>query len=450
MDYELRVIVEKVSVSTQEVVKRDTLKVYDVKAPESILELGLRHEEQISLLEKVQNSLLAAQTKLIDTGYDSCPKCGQKLHKRGFTQSKFHAVFTDHKVGIQKHNCCNPECDWQSTPTTTSVFGTSIHPDLAKLQCEQGALYSFRKAQTNLEKLNVHRRPVNNHNNIKLMTNAVGAALSQENLKPSTVVEDGSSASEVILQVDGGHIPIKDQDKRSFEALSAVAYRPENIQRVDKHHREIERKSVALSAKDDDLLTIKTYTLNALRKQGMTENTIVTALADGALNCWSVVLSLEPHCKQLICILDWFHIAMRFQNIEGTVEDAYKETLERVKWTLWHGKPDEALNKLKILITNVLDDKKRSKLEKLYDYLKNNKAYLVNYEEREQQNKTYTSQVAESHIESIINDRYKNSKKMQWTREGAHNILQIRGMITSNEWDDSWQNPVLSALVNAA
>lgn len=59
MDYELRVVVEKVSISSQEAVKRDTLKVYDVKAPGSILELGLRHEEQISLLEKVQNSILA-------------------------------------------------------------------------------------------------------------------------------------------------------------------------------------------------------------------------------------------------------------------------------------------------------------------------------------------------------------------------------------------------------
>lgn len=131
MDYELRIVVEKVSVSSQEVIKRDTLKVYDVKAPTSILELGLRHEEQISLLEKVQNSVLAAQSNLIDTGIDVCPQCGGKLIKKGFAQSKFHAVFTDHSIGIQKHKCCNSECDWQSTPTTSSVFGTSIHPDLA-------------------------------------------------------------------------------------------------------------------------------------------------------------------------------------------------------------------------------------------------------------------------------------------------------------------------------
>ena len=111
MDYELRVVVEKVAVSSQKVVKRDTLKVYEVKAPESILELGLRHEEQVSLLAKVQNSILAEQSNLIDSGYDDCSKCGGELNKKEFTKSNFSAVFSDHKVGIQKHKCRNPECD---------------------------------------------------------------------------------------------------------------------------------------------------------------------------------------------------------------------------------------------------------------------------------------------------------------------------------------------------
>ncbi len=446
MDYELRIVVEKVSVSSQEVVNRDTLKVYDVKAPESILELGLRHEEQISLLEKVQNSVLAAQSKLIDTGYDVCPKCGQNLNKIGYTQSNFHAVFTDHKVGIQKHKCRNPECDWQSSPTTTSVFGTSIHPDLAKLQCEQGALYSYREAQSNLEKLTVLRRPVNNHNKIKLITTQVGAVISQENLKSPDLGECAPPATEVIVQVDGGHIPIKDQDKRSFEALSAIVYRPENIRTIDQHHREINSKSLAVSAQDDDLSTMKTYLLNAALKQGMKQDTVVTALADGAFNCWSVILSLVPHCQQLICILDWFHIAKKFQNVRGAVEEAYTETLERVKWPLWHGKTEEALSKLQLLTINVTDSKKRKKLEDLYEYLNRNQAYLVNYQERDQQGQTYTSQVAESHIESIINARHNKSGKMQWTREGAHKVLQIRGKIASKEWCNQWQEPVLSAL----
>jgi len=61
MEYELRVVVEKVLVSTQEVVQRDTLKTYEVKPPASILELGLRHAEQIALLGKVQDAILAVQ-----------------------------------------------------------------------------------------------------------------------------------------------------------------------------------------------------------------------------------------------------------------------------------------------------------------------------------------------------------------------------------------------------
>jgi hypothetical protein len=73
MDYEFRVVVEKVAVSSQKVIKRDTIKIYDIKKPESILDLGLRHQEQISLLSKVQNAFLAEQSPLIDSGCDACP-----------------------------------------------------------------------------------------------------------------------------------------------------------------------------------------------------------------------------------------------------------------------------------------------------------------------------------------------------------------------------------------
>lgn len=76
MEHELRIIVEKVSVSNQEVVRRDTIKTYDVERPKSILDLGLRHTEQISLLEKVHNAVLAEQASLLDSGNKICPVCG--------------------------------------------------------------------------------------------------------------------------------------------------------------------------------------------------------------------------------------------------------------------------------------------------------------------------------------------------------------------------------------
>jgi hypothetical protein len=54
MDYELRIVVEKVAVSGQEVVQRDTITSYAIQRPTSIIELELRHGEQVSLLEKIQ------------------------------------------------------------------------------------------------------------------------------------------------------------------------------------------------------------------------------------------------------------------------------------------------------------------------------------------------------------------------------------------------------------
>jgi len=122
MDCEFRVVVEKVSVSSQEVIKRETLKIYDIEQPASILDLGLRHEEQISLLSKVQNALLAEQSALIDLGFNSCPNCGGKLSKNGFMSSRFHAVLSDHKLRIQKHRCKNPECRWQNADHLHSLW----------------------------------------------------------------------------------------------------------------------------------------------------------------------------------------------------------------------------------------------------------------------------------------------------------------------------------------
>jgi hypothetical protein len=293
MDYAIHIVVEKVAISSQEVIKRDTITSYDIQCPTSIGELGLCHTEQIALLEKVQNILLAEQSLLLAPGISGCPTCGNTLKKNGYKTSNFHAIFSDHTVRIQKHHCSHPDCGWHSTPTVTSLFGTNIHPDLATLQCAQGALYSYREAQKNLEQWNSHPRRVNNHTHVKRMTDKVGAVLSEHNGLSPSPEECAAPAQDLIIQVDGGHIPTQEKAKRSFEALAAIVYRPEAIQAVDQHHRQIMEKTCVISAMDDQLHTIKTSMINAAKKQGLTQATQVTALADGATNCWSVVAAIQ-------------------------------------------------------------------------------------------------------------------------------------------------------------
>jgi len=58
----------------------------------------------------------------------------------------------------------------------------------------------------------------------------------------------------LIVQVDGGHIPVQQAATELLEALSAVIYRPEQMQ-VDKNHRQIIDKLT--SAVNDKSMTIK-------------------------------------------------------------------------------------------------------------------------------------------------------------------------------------------------
>src|SRR5262247_3438716 len=207
--------------------------------------------------------------------------------------------------------------------TVQAVFGTNIHPDLAKLHCEQGALYSYREAERNLGKLNDQPRSVNNHTQVKRMTDQVGRLLAEQNGLPPAAQDCAPPARDWIMQVDGGHIPIQEKDQRSFEALAAIVYRPGHIRTIDKHHREISEKTCVMSAKDDHLHSITTYLLHAAIKQGLCSATQVTALADGATNCWAVLLAMQPYCATLDCILDWFHIPTVSLDIISLVENSY-------------------------------------------------------------------------------------------------------------------------------
>ena len=85
-------------------------------------------------------------------------------------------------------------------------------------------------------------------------------------------------------------------------------------------------------------------------------------------------------------------------------------------------------------------DIENGKLNTLIEYLINNEKYLINYGEQKNNGLPYTSNVIESAVDTLINERQKKNKKMSWTREGAHNILQIRSSIASKTWERDWED----------
>lgn len=89
-------------------------------------------------------------------------------------------------------------------------------------------------------------------------------------------------------------------------------------------------------------------------------------------------------------------------------------------------------------------------MQSIYDYISRNQQYIVNYQDRQTANLPFTSTIAESSANSLINARQKNNKKMQWSREGAHSILQIRTSQFSKTWDKDWERVLAQIYRKAA
>ena len=132
--------------------------------------------------------------------------------------------------------------------------------------------------------------------------------------------------------------------------------------------------------------------------------------------------------------------------ISNDLPPGQQADLKGAKWKLWHGLKQDCFDKLKLLIDNITDAKLKKRAHQLLQYLQNNEDILVNYEERSNKKLPFSSNVAESTVENLVNSRYSQSGKMQWTREGAHSLLQIRAASYSKLLDKMW-NYVFSSIL---
>ena len=213
---------------------------------------------------------------------------------------------------------------------------------------------------------------------------------------------------------------------------------------------EITQKHCAASALNDEQVKIKELTLIAAKKEGLSLQTNITAICDGARNCWNVIEYLSAHCRSIVCILDWFHIAMKFKNLGYFETPDIDEKIEHAKWCLWNGNITLFYERIDEIMSAVGSEKMIKKISALREYIANNETKVVNYGDRQNKGQVFTSNNAECTVESLINQRCKGKKHMQWSREGVHSILQIRAASASNDWDKNWEKYVLGAYKTAA
>jgi len=177
----------------------------------------------------------------------------------------------------------------------------------------------------------------------------------------------------------------------------------------------------------------------------------VTFLSDGGDTVRELPAYLQPNCEH---ILDWFHIAMRVEQLSqmargfrGTYDCLIaKETilkeLERAKWFLWHGnvfRADETLTDLMFEVDGAIEEDREARrpahlvlkkvaraLEEFTTYIDNNASGIVNYGERHRCGERISSGFVESTINQLVAKRFVKKQQMRWTPRGAHLLLQVR------------------------
>ena len=113
---------------------------------------------------------------------------------------------------------------------------------------------------------------------------------------------------------------------------------------------------------------------------------------------------------------------------------ALHSRLERIKWRLWHGDTDVALNRARELAADIAtltsDYPGLQRFAKaatgLVTYIDNNAAAIPDYDERRRYAEPISTAFTESTVNLVVGKRFAKKQQMQWSKAGAHLLLQTR------------------------
>ncbi len=232
----------------------------------------------------------------------------------------------------------------------------------------------------------------------------------------------------VIVGIDGGYLRNWHDKKRNFEVIVGKSMAEDG----DDRYFGLVRSQDAAP---------KRRLCEVLRRQGLPGDQPVTVLTDGGDSVRALAGDLPAGSEHH---LDWFHIAMRmtvlgqyakglahYNPLEAT---ALQDRLERIKWRLWHGDADEALVRARELAEDVAalasPYSSLTRLVKatagLVTYIENNAGAITDYAARWDHGEIISTAFAESTVDLVVSRRFAKKQQMQWSKKGAHLLLQTR------------------------
>ncbi len=408
------------------------------KQTERSEDLGLSITEAKALLAAVQERTVKVQAAAWIERHCCCQACGARRRSKGSYPLVFRTLYGDVSLSSPRLHRC--PCQAGSGPATSSPLTELIPEHVAPERLYLEARWSSLVPYTSAAKLLADVLPVAsgaNANTLRKHTLRAAERLEAELGEelpsfiegcPAKWLELPNPEGRIVVGLDGGYVRDWQDRKSNFEAIVGQSL-PEDR----------DARYIALVHGHDP--KPKRRLFETLKSQGLQANQDVTFLTDGGEEIRSLTERITPASEH---VLDWFHIAMRLTVLEQYARGAAHldkaagtrllEFLESIKWLLWHGNHFRAAQEIGLLEDEVdCLEVEYSHLSKFVraardfaNYIAANATSLINYGERFRAGERISSCLAESTVNAVIGKRFAKRQQMQWTKRGAHLLLQTR------------------------
>jgi hypothetical protein len=342
---------------------------------------------------------------------------------------------------VRRFQACRCRTDAPTTVPALFTRRSPIAPELLYLTAKLAALMPFGKVAAFLGEV-LPLSTTTHASTVRNRTVRVGKRLLRARAAPTR--QPTPSGDHVVLGLDGAYV--RDRHPRPARTFEVVVGQVRGAGDAPTRFAFVRQGSTAGAA------TIA----QTLRAHGVNADTRVTALSDGDAGLRAMQRAAAPDADP---ILDWFHIAMRWQHVHQLATGAMRQgqtaeartwlldQIERAKWALWNGQLRKAfghLSELRVWTWNSGADPSwlehlRIHLSELTAYLDANADALPDYGARYRAGQPISTAFAESAVNQIIAKRMIKRQQMRWNRDTVQPFLTVRVAVLNDTLEQAFR-----------